>query len=79
MSDSIKLAVAGLGTVGVGAIELLDKQSALLMERSGKRIEIVAVARATNQRIGVSISQNSSGSMIRSIWRRMPAPMSLLS
>ncbi|MEC7303333.1 MAG: homoserine dehydrogenase, partial [Pseudomonadota bacterium] len=43
MSDSIKLAVAGLGTVGVGTIELLDKQSALLMERSGKRIEIVAV------------------------------------
>ena len=26
MSDTIKLAVAGLGTVGVGAIELLDKQ-----------------------------------------------------
>ena len=43
MSDSIKLAVAGLGTVGVGTIELLDKHSALLMERSGKRIEIVAV------------------------------------
>ena len=32
------------GTVGVGAIELLDKQTALLMGRSGKRIEMVAVS-----------------------------------
>ena len=58
MSDSIKLAVAGLGTVGVGAIELLDKQSALLLERSGKRIEIVAVsARNKSKDRGVNLSK----------------------
>ncbi|MEC9185249.1 MAG: homoserine dehydrogenase, partial [Pseudomonadota bacterium] len=58
MSDTIKLAVAGLGTVGVGAIELLDKQTALLMGRSGKRIEIVAVsARVKSKNRGVNLSK----------------------
>ena len=44
MSEPIKLAVAGLGTVGLGLIELLGKQTDLLAERSGRRIKIVAVS-----------------------------------
>ena len=44
MSEPIKLAVAGLGTVGLGLIELLEKQTDLLAERSGRRVKIVAVS-----------------------------------
>ena len=43
MSNSLKIAVAGLGTVGVGTIKLLVEQSDLFERRCGRRIEVVAV------------------------------------
>ncbi|MBO88303.1 MAG: homoserine dehydrogenase [Rickettsiales bacterium] len=58
MSEAIKLAVAGLGTVGLGTIDLLAKQADLLEERSGRRIEIVAVsARDRLKKRGVDLSR----------------------
>ena len=58
MSKPIKLAVAGLGTVGLGLIELLGKQTDLLSMRSGRRIEIVAVsARNKSKDRGVDLSR----------------------
>tara|TARA_Y100001934_G_C12383525_1_gene794117 strand:+ start:3115 stop:4407 length:1293 start_codon:yes stop_codon:yes gene_type:complete len=58
MSEAIKLAVAGLGTVGLGTIELLSKQADLLEERSGRRIEIIAVsARDRLKKRGVDLSR----------------------
>jgi homoserine dehydrogenase len=58
MSEPIKLAVAGLGTVGLGLIELLEKQTDLLAERSGRRIKIVAVsARDRFKDRGVDLSR----------------------
>ena len=58
MSEPIKLAVAGLGTVGLGLIELLGKQTDLLSERSGRRIEIVAVsARNKSKDRGLDLSR----------------------
>ena len=58
MSEPIKLAVAGLGTVGLGLIELLGKQTDLLAERSGRRIKIVAVsARDRFKDRGVDLSR----------------------
>ena len=58
MSEPIKLAVAGLGTVGLGLIELLEKQTDLLAERSGRRIKIVAVsARDKFKDRGVDLSR----------------------
>lgn len=39
-----KIAIAGLGTVGVGTIKLLEQQAALLQNRVGRPLEIVAVS-----------------------------------
>ena len=44
MSDSLRVAIAGLGTVGVGTIKLLREAADLHRARCGKHIEIVAVS-----------------------------------
>ena len=44
MSNSLKIAVAGLGTVGVGIIRLLAEQSDLLKHRCGRKLEVTAVS-----------------------------------
>jgi homoserine dehydrogenase len=58
MSTPLRLAIAGLGTVGVGTIELLEKQSALLLARCGRELEVVAVsARERAKDRGVNLSK----------------------
>lgn len=44
MSAPLKVAVAGLGTVGSGVVELLDRNAALLARRAGRPIKLVAAA-----------------------------------
>ncbi|ALJ35151.1 homoserine dehydrogenase [Azospirillum brasilense] len=62
MSDShktgpLKIAVAGLGTVGAGVLKLLERQAALIEQRCGRRIEVVAVsARSRGKDRGVDLS-----------------------
>ncbi len=57
MIAPLKLAIAGLGTVGAGTIELLEKQSALLSVRCGRGLEVVAVsARDRTKDRGVDLS-----------------------
>lgn len=47
-SQELRLAVAGLGTVGGGVLELLDEHQELLRHRSGKTLRVVACsARST--------------------------------
>ena len=41
---SLKIALAGLGTVGGGTVQLLADQAALLAERAGRKLELVGVA-----------------------------------
>ena len=58
MSDAPPLAVAlaGLGTVGAGLVDLLQRQSDLIAARAGRRIEIRAVSarnRARNRGIDI--------------------------
>lgn len=43
MADPFRIAIAGLGTVGAGVVEILQKNSELLAQRAGRAIEIVAV------------------------------------
>jgi len=40
----LRIAIAGLGTVGAGVIRLLDTNAALIAARAGRPIEVVAVA-----------------------------------
>lgn len=57
MSDTLRLGIAGLGTVGVGVIRIVEKQAALLAQRTGKSIVISAVsARSKDKDRGVDLS-----------------------
>ncbi|AOH84183.1 homoserine dehydrogenase [Sphingomonas panacis] len=58
MTQPLRIALAGLGTVGGGVIRLLDENGALIARRAGRPIEIVAVsARDRNKDRGVDISR----------------------
>ena len=46
MAEPLRIALAGLGTVGAGVIRLLETNAALLRARAGRELRIVAVARA---------------------------------
>ena len=53
----LKIAIAGLGTVGVGVIRLLETNRDLIAARAGRAIEVVAVsARERSKDRGVDIS-----------------------
>ena len=57
MGKTIKLGIAGLGTVGVGLIEIIQNHGATMANRSGQTIEISAVsARSRTKDRGVDLS-----------------------
>ncbi len=54
----MRVAIVGLGTVGIGVIRLLDANSELIARRAGRRIEVRAVnARDRERDRGVDISR----------------------
>ena len=56
-SQSLRLGIAGLGTVGVGVLRILRKQAVLLEKRTGSTLTISAVsARDRSKDRGVSLS-----------------------
>lgn len=58
MTEPLRIALAGLGTVGGGVIRLLDANGALIARRAGRPIEIVAVsARDRSKDRGVDLSR----------------------
>jgi homoserine dehydrogenase len=58
MPDALRIAVAGLGTVGAGTLKLLADKAALLEARCGRPIRVVAVsARDRARDRGVDISK----------------------
>ncbi len=57
MTDTLRLGIAGLGTVGVGVIKIVRQQADLLSKRTGKNIAITAVcARNRDKDRGVPLS-----------------------
>ncbi len=57
MSDVLRLGIAGLGTVGVGVIRIVQNQAERLEMRTGKKIEITAVsARSKGKDRGIDLS-----------------------
>ncbi|HAE00364.1 MAG TPA: homoserine dehydrogenase [Rhodospirillaceae bacterium] len=44
MAETLKVAVAGLGTVGAGVVSLLARQAGLIAQRSGRPILVTAVS-----------------------------------
>jgi len=58
MTEPLKIALAGLGTVGGGVVKLLDVNRDLIARRAGRSIEIVAVsARDRSRDRGVDLSR----------------------
>lgn len=49
MSSPLRLGIAGLGTVGIGVVKIIQKHADLLAKRSGRGIDITAVS-ARDQR-----------------------------
>ncbi len=57
MTKSLRLGLAGLGTVGVGVVRIVEAHNALLASRAGRPIEITAVsARSRGKDRGVDLS-----------------------
>lgn len=58
MANALRVALAGLGTVGAGVVKLIDANRSLIERRAGRPIEIVAVsARDRNRDRGVDLSR----------------------
>ena len=58
MAEPLRIALAGLGTVGAGVVKLLDANRALIERRAGRPIEIVAVtARDRTRDRGVDLAR----------------------
>ncbi|MDE2595786.1 MAG: homoserine dehydrogenase [Sphingomonadales bacterium] len=58
MAEPLRIALAGLGTVGAGVIRLVEANKALIARRAGRPIEIVAVsARDRTRDRGVDMSR----------------------
>ncbi|MCH8189637.1 MAG: homoserine dehydrogenase, partial [Proteobacteria bacterium] len=54
----LRIGVAGLGTVGVGVLKLLEANGGLLAQRCGRQLRVTAVsARDRNRERGVDVSQ----------------------
>jgi homoserine dehydrogenase len=57
LKPPLKIAVAGLGTVGAGTLQLLERQADRLAERAGRRIVVAAVsARHRRRDRGIDLS-----------------------
>lgn len=57
MSEALKIAVAGLGTVGAGLLRLLTENGGLIERRCGRPVQVVAVsARERDRDRGVDLS-----------------------
>jgi homoserine dehydrogenase len=57
MAEPLRIALAGLGTVGAGVIRLVEANGELIARRAGRRLEIVAIsARDRNKDRGVDLS-----------------------
>ena len=57
MKPALKIAIAGLGTVGAGTLQLLERQAEPLALRAGRRIVVAAVsARDRRRDRGVDLS-----------------------
>ena len=56
MSSLLRLGIAGLGTVGVGTVKIVQRQTALLQARTGREITVSAVsARSKDKDRGVRL------------------------
>lgn len=57
MNTPLRLGLAGLGTVGIGVVKIVQRHGALITARAGRPVQIVAVSAASRSKIrGADIS-----------------------
>ncbi len=57
MTEPLRIGLAGLGTVGVGIVRMIESGRAMITDRAGRGLEIVAVsARSRSKNRGIDIS-----------------------
>ncbi|MBP7243381.1 homoserine dehydrogenase [Amaricoccus sp.] len=57
MTEPLRIAIAGLGTVGAGVVAMVQSNAALIAARAGRPVEIVAIsARSRSRDRGVDLS-----------------------
>jgi homoserine dehydrogenase len=56
MSQPLRIGLAGLGTVGVGLLQLLDAQAELLTVRAGRPLHVTAVSARSRRDRGVDLA-----------------------
>ncbi len=56
MDKPFRIAIAGLGTVGVGVIKILSQHASVIAQRAGRPIEIVAVSARSKKDRGIDLS-----------------------
>ena len=77
MSNSLRLGIAGLGTVGTGVLDILRTHGPLVDMRSGRGVVVTGVsARSKGQGTVAMTSQSWNGRMIRWHWPSRRASMS---
>ena len=71
MKGKLKLGIAGLGTVGIGVIKILESHAKLINQRSDRTIELVAVSAKTRRKErGISLKEFEWESEITNLARR---------
>ncbi|MFN3952979.1 MAG: homoserine dehydrogenase [Pararhodobacter sp.] len=50
MNTPLRLGIAGLGTVGIGVVKIVQNHAALIARRAGRPVEIVAVSASSRQK-----------------------------
>ena len=71
MKGKLKLGIAGLGTVGIGVLKILESHAKLINQRSDRTIELVAVsAKTRSKERGISLKEFEWESEITNLARR---------
>ena len=71
MKGKLKLGIAGLGTVGIGVLKILESHAKLINQRSDRTIELVAVsAKTRSKERGISLKEFEWESEITDLARR---------
>ena len=73
----LRLGIAGLGTVGVGVVKMIQKNAALIEKRTGREITVSAVCANRAVKTAGSIFQAMLGKMTQSFWPKGTMSMSL--
>ena len=55
MTETLRLGIAGLGTVGIGVVKIIRQKTRLLEARTGKHIEITAICARSKKDRGVPL------------------------